>query len=486
MPELDSSLQSPRAATRGFQPLRDLPSLFWLLLVFVVALIHRYLPAPGWLLLHLLFLGAITHAILVWSQHFSFALTRTPHTEANRRTQRVRLILANAGIMLVVVGVPSAIWALTVAGSTLLIGAVIWHGISIGHRLRRALPGVFTRTVRYYVVSAAFLPIGAALGAWIAGPGDPAGNLVLSHAIINVFGWVGITVAGTLVTLWPTMLRTRAADSAPTHAVWALPVLGVSVAVSALGAALGVLPAVAVGLAGYAAGLMLLAVSLVRAARQAAPRSFATLSVGAGLGWWIGGVAMLATLTIMAWVDGSGIAAVRLALDGIAPFLATGFAAQVLLGALSYLAPVSIGVGRARCVSARRRSTPWRRSGSPPPTLPSSCVHCPCRASSGWRLRCSCSSLSPPSCHCSSLRSGGSTARSARARRSETRRGAGPFTLREPALAADAPGRPSSACSRSPSWWPPSGRSTLEGSAGLGAQALRPSVTRTRPSRLSR
>lgn len=334
-----------RARTRGFQPLRDLPTVVWLLLLIAAALGYRGLPAPAWLLLHLLLLGAITHAILVWSQHFSFALTRTPHTTADRRAQNVRLALANAGAALVVVGVPVAVWALTATGAGLLIVAVLWHGVSILRRARRALPGRFTRTVRYYVASAAFLAVGAAIGAWVAGPADPAGGLVLAHAIINVLGWVGITVAGTLITLWPTMLRTRADDRAARHAALALPLLAAAVGLAAAGAAVGVVPLVALGLTGYAGGLGVIAVSLITAARAAPPRNFAPLSVGAALLWWIGCVAALAVQAAVAWGEGSGLAPLRRAIHDIAPYLAAGFAAQVLIGALSYLTPVALGGG---------------------------------------------------------------------------------------------------------------------------------------------
>lgn len=334
-----------RAPSRGFQPLRDLPTVAWLLLVVIAALAHRSLPVAGWLLLHLLLLGAVTHAILVWSQHFSFALTRTPHTRADLRGQHLRLALANGGAALVVVGVPTRIWPLTIVGSALLITAVLWHGVSIARRIRRALPGRFTRTAWYYVASAACLPVGAGVGTWLAGPGDPTGRLVLAHAIVNLLGWVGITVAGTLVTLWPTMLRTRADDRAPHRAAVALPVLSAAVVVAAAGAATGLIPVLLLGVTGYATGLGVIAVSLVRAARSAPPKTFAALSAGAALLWWFGCVAWLAVRAAAAWLDGSGFETVHLTIHDIAPYLAAGFAAQVLVGALSYLVPVVSGGG---------------------------------------------------------------------------------------------------------------------------------------------
>ena len=52
------------------------------------------------------------------------------------------------------VGVPTGVWPLTVAGATAVSGAVLWHGIQLWRRLRRALPGRFRVTVRYYLAAA--------------------------------------------------------------------------------------------------------------------------------------------------------------------------------------------------------------------------------------------------------------------------------------------------------------------------------------------
>lgn len=343
-----SPTPAARPRGRGFWVMRDLPTLVWLTLLVIAILSHRALPAANWLMLHLIFLGAITHAILVWSQHFSFALTRSRQTARDRTQQNARLIGANVGIALVLAGVPLAVWPLTIVGAVLLSAAVAWHGVDLWRRMRGALPGRFTKTLRYYVASAAFLPFGAGLGVWIAGPDAPGGGAVLAHALTNVLGWMGLTVAGTVVTLWPTMLRTRAADSAARDAARALPVLALSVVVAALGAAFGLVPVVMLGLAGYAAGLLVIGVALFSEARGAAPKSFATLSVGAALMWWFVLLVSLVVASAQAWAGGfDNIGDVRAAINDEAPFLAAGFAAQVLLGALSYLVPVILGGGPA-------------------------------------------------------------------------------------------------------------------------------------------
>ncbi|HLN75402.1 MAG TPA: multicopper oxidase domain-containing protein [Nocardioidaceae bacterium] len=339
-------------ATRGFWPLRDLPVVFWLVATGVAALAHPFVPAPRWLMIHLLLLGAATHAILVWSRHFADALLHTAPHEGDRRLQSTRLLLLNVGVALVVTGVLSDIWPVTLAGAVFVVAAVGWHGLALALQLRRALPSRFGATVRYYVVAAALLPVGATLGTILArGLPDPMhGQMKLAHASTNLLGWMGLTVVGTLVTLWPTMLRTRMAEGTERAARHALPVLTASVLVIGGGALLGARLAVVAGLAGYLGGLGLVAVPFARTAIAKRPSSYPTWSVLAGLTWLVGSLATLAVgvATARSWevVDDR--------LSWLTPFLATGFGAQVLLGALSYLVPMALGGGPSAVRAANR------------------------------------------------------------------------------------------------------------------------------------
>jgi nitrite reductase (NO-forming) len=330
-----------RQGSRGFWPLRDLPVLVWLAATVVVALVHPFVPAPRWLMIHLLMLGAVSHAILVWSRYFTDALLHS--AEEDRRGQNRRLLLLNGGVILVVVGVPSDVWPLTLLGATAVGSAVLWHGWTILRQLRAALPARFGPSVRYYVAAACFLPVGAGLGTALArGLADPwHTRLVVAHAAVNLLGWVGLTVVGTLVTLWPTMLRTRIAAGAERAAARALPVLVCSVLVTAGGASAGLRPLAAIGIAGYVSGLLLTAPACIDALRRKPPTEFPAWSVLAGLTW------LVVTLVTL----GAGIGAasswphVHEVFGWLTPFLAAGFAAQVLLGALSYLVPVALGGG---------------------------------------------------------------------------------------------------------------------------------------------
>jgi nitrite reductase (NO-forming) len=330
---------------RGFWPMRDLPVVAWLLAAVVVSLAHPLLPAPRWLLIHLVLLGAATHAILVWSRYFTDALLHTAPDPADRRRQDSRLVLLNAGVLLVVTGVTTAWWLLTSAGAAAVVGAVAWHGAALLARLRAALPARFAVTVRYYVGAAALLPVGVAVGVALARVQTEPwhARLLVTHASVNLLGWIGLTALGTLVTLWPTMLRTRVPDGVERTARRALAVLVPGVLLAGAGPLLDLRPVTALGLVAYLAGVALLASPMLAAARARRPRSFPALSVAAALGWLVACLAALAPslATAPSW----SVADERF--GWFTPFLAAGFGVQLLLGALSYLVPVALGGGPA-------------------------------------------------------------------------------------------------------------------------------------------
>src|SRR5690606_28790879 len=145
------------------------------------------------------------------------------------------------------------------------------------------LPARFSGTVRYYVAAACFLPVGAALGTVLArDPADPwHTRILLAHVTLNLLGWVGLTVVGTLFTLWPTMLRTRMAPSTETAARRALPVLVCSVLLTAGATFAGQLTIAAVGIVGYLAGLAIAGSTWIEPVRRKRPESFATWSIPA-------------------------------------------------------------------------------------------------------------------------------------------------------------------------------------------------------------
>ncbi|MGI5951136.1 MAG: copper oxidase, partial [Brooklawnia sp.] len=330
---------------RGRWPLRDYPSIGWLLLAIVVAIMHRQLVWGEWLLVHLLLLGALSHAVLVWSFYFSETLLRAPASHTSRRDQNIRitgLLLGASGVLL---GLPLGWWWLVVAGAAAVSVAVAWHGLALWQMLQRALPGRFRITLRYYMAAAASLILGATLGAILArGPsGDWHGRLLIGHSMANLLGWIGLTVTGTLVTFWPTLLRTRMDDRAERLARQALPGLLVGLAVVITGALLGRRELAAAGLAVYLLGLVWWGRALARPLRTKPPREFSSASVGMAMPWAVVGLGWVGVLLLTSgsWAELSA------GFTPVAVIFAVGVGAQLLLGALSYLIPAVLGGGPA-------------------------------------------------------------------------------------------------------------------------------------------
>ncbi|MDT0200893.1 multicopper oxidase domain-containing protein [Nocardioides sp. AE5] len=346
---------SPPPATtrnpRGFWPMRDLPVIGWLLATIVVALVHPWLPAPRWLLIHLTLLGAVTHSILVWSRYFTDTLLRSP-ADATRGPQNARLALLDLGVLAVVAGVLTGWWPATVLGGASVLVAVAWHGAALARRLHAALSRRFAMVVRFYVAAAALFTVGIVIGVLVARvQADPwHERLLVAHASTNLLGWIGLTVLGTLVTLWPTMLRTRLADGVERAARRALPVLLVAIAVTVAGALAGSPRASALGLACYLAGLSLLAPGFVAAARQRRPTSYAAASALGAVCWLV----LCLVLLVAGFAVAADWAEAGSWFERFTPFLAAGFGAQVLLGAMSYLVPVALGGGPRAVATATR------------------------------------------------------------------------------------------------------------------------------------
>lgn len=331
------------------------PVAVWLVGLVVLAFVHRWVPQSRWLLVHMFTLGMVTNSILVWGQHFTDALLRNGADEAGRRLQVRRIMVLNLGIALTATGMVGEWHWITVAGATVVGSTLAWYAVSLLSQVRSALPARFTPTVRFYAVAAMLLPLGAVFGGFMSfsQPEPWQGRLLLAHLFSNVGGFVGLTAVGTLVTLWPTVLRTKmepAQDVAGRRALWTMLV---SVLVGVVGALAGLRWLAGLAVLGYLAGLAIIYVPLVRCAVRKSPRDFPAYSIGAALVWLPAGLVWLAWKLfstprdlVAADVQGGTIA------------LVAGFGAQLLFGAMSYLMPTVMGGGpsvvRAACAEMNR------------------------------------------------------------------------------------------------------------------------------------
>jgi nitrite reductase (NO-forming) len=296
-----------------------------------------------WLALHLVLLGAVTNAIVVWSEHFAAALLRV--AAAGERAATVRVLALNLGVLAVLGGVHGGRPAMTAAGAWLAGAVVLAHAAAMAARARRAMPGGLAGTVWFYVAAVAALLAGMGLGVLLAGGGagsaDAYRAMRLAHVHLNVLGWVGLTVVGTQFTLWPTVLRTRMVADPGRAVGWSLPLTTGGLAVATAGLLARRQAVALAGLAGYAAGLGVALVPFVRTAVRRRPHTAASWMLGAGIAWFA--VAVAADLVAL-----TGSPRV-VDLDGwvnqLLPAVAVGFGLQVLTGALTYLLPVVWGRG---------------------------------------------------------------------------------------------------------------------------------------------
>ncbi|WP_022900377.1 multicopper oxidase domain-containing protein [Humibacter albus] len=316
----------------------------WIIAAGIALICSALVGAPVWLAVHLMLLGGATSAILVWSQHFADTILR----KAGSRTPiAVRFAVHTLGAVLVLVGVMNGLWMLALAGGTLVAFVAAWQSASLTVRMRRALPSRFGPLVRYYVFAGIALIAGVTVGVIMARSDVPDlahDRLFVAHITLNVLGWIGLTVVGTVILLWPTVLHARIGDASQRRSRVALAALCTGVLVVAAACVIGVRVGILVGVAIYLAGLIVVGVDLGEAARRTPPVNYGGWSMGAALLWFAASVVAFGVEVAFArsW---QAVAAGFVTL--LVPF-GIGFVAQLVMAALSYLVPVVFGGGPLR------------------------------------------------------------------------------------------------------------------------------------------
>ncbi|MGZ4133421.1 MAG: hypothetical protein ACXVWF_10255 [Actinomycetota bacterium] len=302
-----------------------------------------------WLPLHLALAGAVSVAISGAMQTFASALTATPSPAG--WVVWTQFACVNLGALLIAIGMPTSRPALVGVGGTAfaagigILGWLLWRAWRRGLNRRHAVP------VAAYALAIGFVLVGATLGGLMGSRlvgGAAYLDLRRAHMTVNVLGWAAITVAGTLVTLLPTVLRVR---MPPWRGGGPVALLATGVAAIAAGLALH-RPALSGGgglvyLAGVAGVLDLIRATLQVHRTYRIP--LAGLHMVSAVAWWAVGSAGLAW-ALLQGVEG---------FDAYRPiFLSAfvgGFLVQVLLGAWSYLLPMNRPghpVERRRALSA--------------------------------------------------------------------------------------------------------------------------------------
>ncbi|HWG09333.1 MAG TPA: hypothetical protein VN672_10025 [Solirubrobacteraceae bacterium] len=248
-----------------------------------------------WLALHLSLLGGVSQLILGVGQFFVCAFLATD--PPSRRLAAGQLLAWNGGTLLVSVGVPTDTGPLVYVGGALIgIGLVLFAAALRGMQ-RRSLQRA-RWAVHWYEASAACLGVGALVGVLLAGGTRWSwGSLLGAHLALNVGGWLGMAIVGTLHTFFPSLTQTRLrfpALQGPTFLLWLL-----GVGLLALGAAFALSFLIAVGWIGLVSAAFLLAVNLAGSLRSAArPLTLPALLIGLAQAFLAAGLLFALVVTI--------------------------------------------------------------------------------------------------------------------------------------------------------------------------------------------
>ena len=345
------------APTRTSRIRPDQMTTTWMLLALAAIAVGQFakdaIPQVWWTTIHLVTLGVLSNSILQWSWHFARALLRLPadNKHANQH-QRLRQLLCNIAL----VGLIAAMWTshatATIIGAGAIGAILAWHAVGLIIVLREKFGSRFAIVIRYYVVAAFALVAGcvyagfitvamfsADVPQWIL---DFRSDLTLAHGLVNVAGWVGLSIAGTLVTLWPTVLRTRMEPDAAIAAIRALPFITGGLILAVLAASFGWLPLAGFGLLVYVGALGWgVGLPIFRTVLRRRPNSYPSWNIALGVTWIGVGLVILAIQMFLApsadaWRDTN---------TAILALIGAGGLLQVLMGALAYLMPVVIGGG---------------------------------------------------------------------------------------------------------------------------------------------
>jgi nitrite reductase (NO-forming) len=283
-----------------------------------------------WLALHLVFLGGVSQLVLGAAQFFVCAFLATDPPP--RRLLRLELVTWNAGVVAIAVGVPADLTALTGAGGTLILA-----GLAL---FARALRGMRARSLqrapwaaRWYLAAAAFLAAGAVLGPLMAaGVAWPHGSLLAAHLTLNIGGWFGAAIVGTLHTFYPSLTGTRLRWPRLQPATFALWCGGV--ATLAAGCAFGAVVASTLGWSLLLAAGALLCANLLASAARATQHSQPGLIVGTAQ--LLLPSALVAGLVFTIW-DGAAAALVGEGRIVVAILAVGGWIGLTVLGSLLHL-----------------------------------------------------------------------------------------------------------------------------------------------------
>lgn len=355
------SLLARRTADRWVTALAVGLAAGYLLLTVISLLAPPAARMGAWLPLHLLLAGAAATAISGVMPFFSAGVASVPPAPTSIRLLGVLGVAVGAGLVVLVriVGQGAIDNGLlgALAGTVYLVG-IAGVGAATLLPLRAALGPRRVMLAVSYGAALGCVAIGALIGTLaIAGwaPALAAWDVLRpTHAWLNVFGFLSLVIAASLLHLLPTVAGTRIERTPASMLV----LVGMMTAplVVAIGFVVRSTPLVVGGAALVVAAALALVVHAVTVLRRRGRwttdlpwHRFVTWSLLASVGWFAVGSTLAAAVVV-----GSGATARGWDSDVVLGPLALGWAAQALIGAWSHLVP-AVGPGSPE-VHAHQRS----------------------------------------------------------------------------------------------------------------------------------
>lgn len=312
----------------------------FLLAAAVAGLIQAIFPWPWgrWISLHLAFVGGVSQLVLGASQFFVGAFLATDPPP--RSLVRAELLLWNLGAILLAVAVletaGSAIW---LAVGCLVFSLGLWS-VSIALMWRRSLRRSIW-AIGWYSSGALFLGFGVIAGSLLAhGVPWSHGDLLGAHMSLNLAGWFGGAIVGTLHTFYPSLTQTQLRFprlQGLTFVAWTAGVMAL-----AIGYAWGVDPLAIAGWLMLCLGAVGLLANVAACLRGASgPLSLAARIVGAAQPFLL---AALLVATISAVDSGPEQALAGASRAVVGTLLVAGWIGLTVIGSLLHLLAVVIRV----------------------------------------------------------------------------------------------------------------------------------------------
>lgn len=246
-----------------------------------------------------------------------------------------QLALLNLAAALVIVGRVVGEPSVLAIGASIFVPVIAWVTWQVHLMWRNSVNKRFSITGTFYGLAGTSLLLGASIGGALGiGAFNDADSYIAHrgvHMVLNVFGWAGMTIVGTAITLLPTILHVRSpALNVVRSSPW---LMAGGLLLVSTGATTELEWLAGIGMASYVAGVSLFGVYVKTVLATPSRRKIPTAAfhLVAALAWAL--VTAVALIVAMTLGDG---AATR---DFVVVGGALGFAFQALLGAWSFLLP---------------------------------------------------------------------------------------------------------------------------------------------------